>query len=65
MTSQEWTPTNRELQQQICDLIGLDFQMCQQVTIKLTFHGTVEYEVLCRQIQTNRKEKLMPTEKKD
>lgn len=44
MTEQRWTPTNRELQQQICELIGLDFQMCQQVTIKLTLHGSVEID---------------------
>lgn len=58
MAEPRWTPTNRELQQQICDLIGLDFQMCQQVTIKLTLGGTVEIDA---QYYAGRYE---PTEKK-
>lgn len=44
MTTHKWTPTNRELQERICALIGLDFQSCQQVTIKLTLHGSVEVD---------------------
>ena len=44
MPEPRWTPTNRELQERICALIGLDFQSCQQVTIKLTLHGTVEVD---------------------
>ena len=59
MTEQRWTPINRELQQQICELIGLDFQMCQQVTIKLSLGGAVEIDA---QYYAGRYEQ---TEKKD
>lgn len=44
MTTPKWTPRNTELQEQICYLIGLDYQSCRQVTIKLTIEGLIEVD---------------------